>query len=333
MIHWTTLDSIKRGECLTCGCTATHISRAQRDIYCYLLSLGVKVEMEYVINGLRYDIAIPDLMILIEYHGLKWHSVPEAKRRDLAKYRNATNHKYDLICIFEDEWRDRQFAVKALLANKVQASIPVMSVRPNRCNIRHLRPDEANCFYDQHHYIGACHSGINYGVMLGERIVACATFRPPNRQSRYDYELVRMTSISNIRVHGIWSKILAQFIHEFRPKSIVSFSDNRLFSGGVYKKIGFRFDGNVPPDYYWTKHRKRFNKSGLRKPPGELRTETELRTSQGYAKMWDLGKKRWVLDLESDKVKIATSSVNQQEKTALSVDRDLQESLADSHCC
>lgn len=41
----------------------------------------------------------------------------------------------------------------------------------------------------------------------------------------------------------------------------------------------------------------RFHKSGLRKKSTEdlTKTETELRTAQGYSKIWDLGKKRWVL--------------------------------------
>jgi predicted acetyltransferase len=104
-----------------------------------------------------------------------------------------------------------------------------------------------------------------------------------------------MASDPDYRVHGIWSKLLKQFINEHNPKSIVSFSDNRLFSGKVYEKMGFKFDGEVKPDYYWTINHKRFHKSKMRKPKGCKKTETELRTEQGYSKIWDLGKKRWVL--------------------------------------
>ncbi len=119
-------------------------------------------------------------------------------------------------------------------------------------------------------------------------------FKTPTRQSGHPWELVRMTSDPRFRVHGIWSKLLAEFIKSYNPASIVSFSDNRLFQGGVYEKIGFKFDGEISSDYYWAKHKKRFHKSGLRKPPGHVGTEHDLRTSQGYTKIWDLGKKRWV---------------------------------------
>ena len=89
------------------------------------------------------------------------------------------------------------------------------------------------------------------------------------------------------------------FIREHSPLSIVSFSDNRLFSGAVYEKIGFKFDGTIPSDYYWVKGIHRHHKSALRKTKEEKLTgltETQLREAQGYKKIWDLGKKRWVLN-------------------------------------
>jgi predicted acetyltransferase len=106
-----------------------------------------------------------------------------------------------------------------------------------------------------------------------------------------------MASDPEYRIHGIWSKLLKVFCQEYSPTSIVSFSDNRLFSGGVYEKMGFKYDGEVPPDYYWVKGGRRFHKSSLRKRGEERtsgKTERELREAQGYRRIWDLGKKRWV---------------------------------------
>ena len=106
-----------------------------------------------------------------------------------------------------------------------------------------------------------------------------------------------MASVPDVRVHGVWSKLLKKFVVENSPKSIVSFSDNRLFSGKVYDAIGFTMDGSVKPDYYWIKGMHRHHKSGLRKKGLERNsglTETQLREAQGYRKIWDLGKTRWV---------------------------------------
>jgi hypothetical protein len=62
--------------------------------------------------------------------------------------------------------------------------------------------------------------------------------------------------------------------------------------------VGFVYDGDVTLDYYWVKSNKRYHKSALRKPEGCEMTETQLRTSERYKKIWDLGKKRWVLKLK-----------------------------------
>lgn len=127
-------------------------------------------------------------------------------------------------------------------------------------------------------------------------MVGCMSFKTPTRQSKHPWELVRIASNPKYRVHGIWSKIIRQFKNEYQPKSIVSFSDNRLFSGKVYEKLGFKFDGCVRQDYYWVKGQRRFHKSALRKKPGDQGTEYQVRQAQGYIRVWDLGKKRWILE-------------------------------------
>jgi predicted acetyltransferase len=106
-----------------------------------------------------------------------------------------------------------------------------------------------------------------------------------------------MASDPTYKIHGIWSKLFKKFVTENHPTSVVSFSDNRLFQGSVYEKMGFKFDGVVTPDYYWVKADRRHHKSALRKTNAEKLTgltETQLRTAQGYEKVWDLGKKRWL---------------------------------------
>jgi hypothetical protein len=136
-----------------------------------------------------------------------------------------------------------------------------------------------------------------------DQLVACVSFATPTRQSKYEWELIRMVADPTVRIHGVWSKLLKIFIEDYKPHSIVSFSDNRIFQGGTYGKIGFKFDGDVSPNYYWCRNGKRFHKSGLRKPKGETRTETVIRTEQGYQRIWDIGKKRWIIDLPENRIK------------------------------
>ena len=298
-VYFPIWGNIVKGSSLTCGCVSNHISSAQRNIAKFLESLNLCVSLEFKISALKYDIFVPSKNFLIEYNGLKWHSNPESKRRDLEKYELAISKRYEFVSIFEDEWLLNKSKVENLLKNKL-IKTNSKKLRPSQCEIRKIG-SEVNGFYEKYHYIGKCKAKIHYGVYFENELVSAISFGIPTRQtSKYPWELIRMASNPEYRIHGIWSKLLKQFISEYSPKSIVSFSDNRLFSGKVYEKIGFKYDGNLSQDYYWVKNGKRFHKSGLRKKGKEKIsgfTEYQLREAQGYSRIWDLGKKRWVLDL------------------------------------
>jgi bacterioferritin-associated ferredoxin len=290
-------SDFRTGRSLTCGCSTNKISDAQKKMMDFIESIGIKTISEYKIDSLKYDIFIEGSNTVIEYNGIRWHSFPNSKKKDVNKYLNAKNSGYEFISIFEDEWVYKQDHIKQLLKNKLGKNDSI-SLRPSGCEIKLINSKDADPFYEQHHYIGACKAKINYGVFHQDQLIACASFKKPTRQSSHEWELVRMTSHPNYRIHGIWSKLIKQFVEDHKPKSVVSFSDNRLFTGSVYEKTGFKFDGDVDPDYYWCKGQKRFHKSGLRKTEEEKlsgKTETELREAQGYRKIWDLGKKRWIL--------------------------------------
>jgi hypothetical protein len=285
---------IKRGYSLSCGCSLHITSGPQREIFEHIISTGFEAMCEARIGGLKYDIFIPSASLAIEYHGLKWHSTDSSRRSDLNKYKTAIASEIDLMVVYEDEWENKRKQICDIINNRLNVAKTKFRIRPSRCRILHISSNAADTFYDQNHYIGKTCSNMNICAEFDGKIIACMSFKHPNRQSKYTFELTRMASDLDFRVHGIWSKLFKKFVNETSPESIVSFSDNRLFTGKVYEKLGFKFDGNVKPDYYWAKGRRRFNKSGLRKPLGTIETEQDLRTSQGFFKIWDLGKKRWV---------------------------------------
>ena len=284
-------EDVRRGVSLTCGCTSGHISSAVLELQEYLLSVDISSTLEYELNGLKYDLYIESHGLLIEFNGLRWHSLGDSKTRDIKKYKNSLGHEY--LMIYEDEWVKKNHIVKTLILNRLGLSHPT-SFRYQKTEIRSVNHSVVDPFYDKYHYIGKVNARINYGVFLKEKLVAAISFKRPTRQSRHDWELVRMVSEPGIRIHGIWSKLLQIFRKDHCPVSIVSFSDNRIFTGSVYQLMGFKFDGDVRPDYYWVDGSNRKHKSTMRKRPNEKGTETELRTAQGMRKIYDLGKKRWV---------------------------------------
>ena len=288
-------DMIRNGKSLTCGCTTNRISSGHQEIMSFLTEIGIEFEKEFKIEAFSYDITVQSRKLLIEYNSLLWHSRPGSKERDLEKHSVAISNGWRLLSLFEDEWTEPKAREKTKnLLRSAVGKCTSTKVRASSVHVQIITSDLASEFLDKFHYIGSGRARLHYGAYLDEKLIAVASFSVPTRQSKHPWELTRMAGDSEFRVHGVWSKILKKFVNDESPSSIVSFSDNRLFDGGVYQTIGFKLDGAVRPDYWWTKGKKRFHKSGLRKKPGEIGTETELRMYQGYRKVWDLGKKRWV---------------------------------------
>jgi GNAT superfamily N-acetyltransferase/predicted SprT family Zn-dependent metalloprotease len=290
-------DHIRAGAALTCGCSTNRTSSGQLELAEFVRSLGLDVRLEHKIGKLSYDMFVETHAIVLEFQGTKWHSLPGSKQRDWTKYQNAVQRGLGVMAVYEDEWLLRQQQIKQIVRNRLMKSRPAHAWRASEAKIERVPNSSANAFYESFHYLGRCRSAASYGAFANGKMVACCSFAKPTRQSAHPWELIRMASDPDYKVHGVWSRLLRRFVADARPASIVSFSDNRLFTGRVYDRLGFKNDGCVPQSYYWTKAGKRYNKSGLRKRGQEresTHTETELRESQGYSKIWDLGKKRWV---------------------------------------
>jgi hypothetical protein len=290
------LSDIKRGLSLTCGCATHLISSQNHEVYEFLSKIVENAQMEFVVAGSKFDIAIPSKKLIIEMQGLRYHCGLEAKTRDSRKRKIAIEGGYRPISIFEDEWKKKRVAIEGILSSAV-GRFHGVSIRPSKCQTGAVLAEEADEFYGRFHYIGVCRPSVTLAARVDGRLVACMSFSRPTRQSSHPWELVRMASDPAFHVHGIWSKLFGMFVREHSPSSVVSFSDNRLFTGAVYGKLGFSMDGEVRPDYYWVRNNVRYHKSGLRKRGAERTsglTETQLREAQGYQKIWDYGKKRWV---------------------------------------
>ena len=93
-------------------------------------------------------------------------------------------------------------------------------------------------------------SNVNYGLFFNNELVSCMSFQ----ENRYKegWCLCRFVTKGNITIVGGAEKLLKQFIREYDPDKIISFSDNDYFTGNVYDKLGFECLGcNSSPRYYW----------------------------------------------------------------------------------
>lgn len=207
------------------------------------------------------------------------------------------DRRNDGIMIYSDEWEDREIAMKAIIANKLKINNPPIVLRPKQCDVKIISGAKVKQFYDLYHYQG--HAPAKYHIATTHKgeIVACMSIRKPTRQKSGDWEITRMACHRSYRIHGIWGCLLKWIKkNNLISGKLISFSDDRLMDGNTYKIMGFEKAGFVEPNYYWVKNGKRHHKSALRKTASEKETtftESELRTAQGFHKIYDWGKTKW----------------------------------------
>jgi predicted acetyltransferase len=100
------------------------------------------------------------------------------------------------------------------------------------------------------------------------------------------------------------SKLFAEFLRNALCDEVISYSDNRLFSGKMYEKLGFKLEHEVAPDYWYVtpgnnmerKHKSNFQKERLKsmfENYDENLSESENCKNNSWYQVFDCGKKKW----------------------------------------
>jgi hypothetical protein len=196
-----------------------------------------------------------------------------------------------LITIFSDEWITKQDICKQAIRSIL--GVGGVALHARKMDIKQVSPSDAQEFLNENHMLGYT-IGSHIGLYQNKTIQALITYSADNG----GVELLRFC-VKN-RVNGAFSRLL-KYLRVVTLGPIKTFSDNRWSDGGLYIKHGFKLDGLVRPDYWYTKGDKlRENKGKFRKSKilGILPGETEWVAMQrlGYDRIWDCGKKRWILE-------------------------------------
>lgn len=283
-----------------CPKCATTVSKAETDLANAIEGIGVKVVRNdrTVLRGKELDIYLPDNALAIEYCGLYWHTEDRVgAKAHHEKYKMCKDVGIRLITVFEDDPFAAVFNIVKAAVNRTERGLGArkLAVEP-------ITTETATKFLNTYHVQGSCPKKVCYGLFDASALVSVMAFGTPSRQSPHEWELKRFCS--DFRVHpGAASKLFRAFVRETGPKSVVSLSDSRFFTGAVYPALGFIFDAHIPPDYSYTLRGKRFHKSGMRKSAiakkfpevyDVQKTEKQMMGELGYGRIWDCGKIRWV---------------------------------------
>jgi len=296
-------------------CRTNKDSKPQVVISQTLDRFGIDNVRNYKIGDTRFevDVFIPSLNIGIEYNGLYYHSqrLRNSSSVHLDKMKLAEKAGIRLIQLFSDEVEQRESAVTSFIMNIIGVN-RAFKIYARTCTIEEVSQQNANDFYDTCHIQGAYRSGINYGLYYKNVLVACMTFSARGSGRRAlnatEYELARYASSES--VVGGASRLFKKLRVLTSANKVITFSDNRLFTGGMYEILGFVKTNVYGPNYSYVDtsgksriHKSRFQHSRLKDLFGSnydaTKTERENCEANGYYRIYDCGLTKWVWTKET----------------------------------
>lgn len=290
-------------------CPRNNDSTPESEIYNYI-SLITKYEVTHrnteILPGRKeLDIYIPDIHLAIEFNGLYWHTEEYGKDRNYHcnKWKQCKDKGIQLITIWEDEWRDKKDIVKSMLAHKLGVSQD-RRVYARNTALHPLESSVARSFLDSYHIQGFCSGSAYFGLYDDSNdLIAVSVWRKNKNILYLDRYATSCTVVGGM---GKMLKKGKEAAREYGCTKIVTFSDHSVSDGGLYEKLGFDKDKEIPPDYRYFVQGERKHKFGYRlkrfkNDPHliykEGLTEKELAKLNGLERIWDCGKTRWVMEV------------------------------------
>lgn len=302
--------NLNNGNPIHCvNCDKSNTSYFQKDVYDYvksLLGVDVLVSMNdrITLRPQELDIYIPSLNLAIECNGIYWHSeVIGGKNKiyHLNKTNRCKNVGINLIHVFENEWNMKRDVVKSILQNIIGKSS--IRIPARKCEVKYVTNSEVDAFLSANHIQGPSVASVKIGLYHAGRLVSLMTFGKSRFDKDHEWEMVRYCNLLNHSVIGSASKLFSFFLKMNQPKSIVSYSDRRYFSGKIYSSLGFSFVSMTDPNYWYVmdgykslKNRMSFQKHKLKSVLSNFDptiTEWENMKLNGYDRIWDCGNSKW----------------------------------------
>ena len=289
--------------------------------------LGFKSDLQIVrntksiISPMELDVYLPEYNLAIECNptythnssfSTCWNNNPTDKNYHKIKSELCKNKGIFLFHIFGYEWSYKKDIIKSMLRNLIHCN--QFKVYARNCHIERISYQTCKTFLDQNHRQGNTNAPIRYGLFYNQDLVSVMCFgklrstvgHTNNLQSDC-YELVRFCSKLNISVIGGASKLFKQFLIDFNPSEIRSFSDVAHTSGNIYYILGFKPSHITTPNYTWVNinTNKAYNRMNTQKSKLKhflnddsidvtMQTEKQIMESHNFVQVYDSGTQLWI---------------------------------------
>ncbi|MEX0598198.1 MAG: hypothetical protein WD512_17045 [Candidatus Paceibacterota bacterium] len=249
-----------------------------------------------ILNGKELDFYDSTLKIAIEYCGLRWHSSKFKidKNYHYNKFLECEKQGIHLVTIFEDEWIEKEDIIKSILLNKCGKIENIISAR--KCEIVKNDPN-IRLFLKENHLQGAPNNITNsICLKYNNEIVGCITLGKHHRDGSKKV-LSRLCFLKNTKIIGGAQRL---FKNLDKVDNIITWSDNRWYSGKIYNQLGFKYINDIKPDYSYCKSQTRKSKQSCKKSiigcPKDIKEESFMKQKDWY-KIWDCGKKTYLYEI------------------------------------
>lgn len=256
------------------------------------------IEEEY--NVIGRILVFPEKNIAIQYCPLDKISELNVTRNDLINISDSYREKgIRSMHFYADEWKYRKNIVKSII--KVSLDCYDQRLFARKCEVRYLTKPEEKNFFKNSHLQGFAASQFCVGLIHNGEVVSAISLAVPRFSKEAKWELIRYANKLNTQIVGGFSKLL-KFFREEHPGSIISYSDRRLFSGDLYRKM---FTEVKPSGlgYYYTdgeirENRQKFQKFKLvaRFPQWVDKSEWEIAHLLQWYRVWDCGNWRFIIE-------------------------------------
>ena len=249
-----------------------------------------------VISPHELDFYIPDQNVGIELNGVYFHSeVFKDSKYHLDKTKKFSGQ---LLHIFEDEWIYKKDIIKSIIRQTLK--LPTEKIFGRKCIIKEVSNVDSKNFLNENHIQGNVNTNIRYGLYYNDELVSLMTFGGLRKSlgtsaKENEYELLRFCNKINTTIVGGASKLFKHFLANNHPEKIISYSDKRLFSGGLYEQLGFIKKEDTQPNYFYIKNGIRENRFKYRKSElvkegfDSSKTEHQIMIERKMYRIYDCG--------------------------------------------
>jgi hypothetical protein len=273
----------------------------QIELYEFVKSLApdaVLGERTLLPRHAEIDVYVPSKKLAIEYDGLWWHGTErqEDKFRSQKKATNCVNAGLRFMVVYEDEWKQKQDTVKAMIRHRLGADDVSLDAR--KLKVARVSSRLARKFFDANHLDGHTPAKITFGLFDGDVLVAAASLRRPFHKSHGNvFELARSCCLAGTSVRGWLGKlthVLARHAFCDGKESMITYVDHRVGEGNSYRAAGWKLEKqDTGYRFWWTDYVNRWDRFKYKADRSRGLTQQQVADEAGVVQLYGCSNSVW----------------------------------------